>query len=453
MKKTKRTRKTVFIDTNIFLHYKFFTDINWMEVLIANEILIVIPPIVMREIEKHKFNNKDQIIKKRSEKISARFAKIFKLNEEIRPDVKMLFEAHEPDEEFSAFRLSRETQDDHLIASMLLYKRENPEEEVVLVTNDLPLQVKIAPFNVEIYDLPESLQLPPESDPNEKKVKALERQIRELTHRIPNPKLVFGNGQKKLEFQIPNGKNIVFLATERAERIEEIKKKYPKMEILNNPDEIPYSIDNSEHLFINVNLNAIDQPHPRDIEKYNNELDLFYNSYEEYLTKLDKATELNSRKMELDFQIINEGTASTEEMTVFIKIPIDQQIITSEKMFKFPKKPNPPEKPKPRQFDLIDFIDPFSRNQDRFLITPNKSSGYSEVPNIRKNNFTQDNFFYHVSFKIRKAIQGLSYSCPYDIFLVFNTLEEAKSFQIKYSIVAANLPQTVNGTLNIVVKK
>lgn len=165
-----KPNKTVFIDTNIFLHYTFFTDIDWSTVVEAGEVTIVIPPIIMRELEKHKYNQKDEVLKRRAENVSAKLAQLFKSGNDVRPRTKIFFESHEPDEEFATHRLSRETQDDHLLASISLYKREHMDGVVILITNDLPLEVKAAPLSIDVQNLSEEQRLPVEIDPNVKKV-------------------------------------------------------------------------------------------------------------------------------------------------------------------------------------------------------------------------------------------------------------------------------------------
>jgi rRNA-processing protein FCF1 len=52
--------KYLFLDTNVYLHYMDFEQIDWKE-LIDSDFTIVVPPIVIREIDKHKDNNRGKI--------------------------------------------------------------------------------------------------------------------------------------------------------------------------------------------------------------------------------------------------------------------------------------------------------------------------------------------------------------------------------------------------------
>lgn len=104
------------------------------------------------------------------------------------------------------------------------------------------------------------------------------------------------------------------------------------------------------------------------------------------------------------------------------------------------------------QNGLADFINPYSRIREPLFITPNKNSGYVEPPNVQRNDFSWKGDFYRISFRVKKATHGLVFDCPYDVFLVFRSFEEAKLFSINYMVVASNLPQPVNEVLNMVIK-
>ena len=57
--------KKVYLDTNIFLHYQPFDQINWPEVSNADSVIIVFPPVIIRELNTHKDTHPLPHIKKR----------------------------------------------------------------------------------------------------------------------------------------------------------------------------------------------------------------------------------------------------------------------------------------------------------------------------------------------------------------------------------------------------
>lgn len=445
-----KPKKFVFLNTNIFLHYTLFTDIDWPQLLGASEVTLVIAPIVMREIDKRKYNERDQVLKERAEKISAKLANLFKSREEVRPRTQILFEVREPDQEFASLQLSRETQDDHLLASIRLYKREHPEDYVLLVTNDLPLQVKSAPLSIETQGLSEEFRIAGEADPNLKKVRELEKEIRELTNRIPRPALLFDNGLNRLNFTVPTK---TLQRKPPSELMEGIKVKYPKME------EPPVASKKSPPRLADLNTVLIpasdypdDMPRRSDIKKYNHSLDAFYQEYEEYLGKMEKAEELNARKLELKMRLENLGTAPLETAVVFIRIPRVVRLATTDGEFEYPEAPSPPERPKPPE-SLLNSLRRLREPYPLNLYSPLPSfNRYLGPPNIEPNGLENDETHYQVSFTVRQATHNLVYGCPYDLFAIFESPDQAQSFKIGWQIVAANLPKPVYGALHVIVE-
>ena len=70
----------IFLDTNVFLHFKNFEDIDWSETINTEQksICIVIPFIVIDELDKHKYNLNPKI----SGRIRKLMPKLHKILEE-----------------------------------------------------------------------------------------------------------------------------------------------------------------------------------------------------------------------------------------------------------------------------------------------------------------------------------------------------------------------------------
>ncbi len=71
--------KYILLDTNIYLHYKDFEQIDWATIVNDKEFAIVVPYIVIREIDKHKDGQKGKI-KSRAKAVSSKFGRYFLLN-------------------------------------------------------------------------------------------------------------------------------------------------------------------------------------------------------------------------------------------------------------------------------------------------------------------------------------------------------------------------------------
>ena len=148
--------RIAFVDTNCLLHYQWLAQIEWTKLLTAEAVEIVLAPIVVRELDKQKYS--PSRIRKRAHSVLSNLEKLLQEEgpAELRPGVKLRYEVREPSLDFAAYQLSRESQDDYLLASIIQFIEEQPETEVVLVTSDLGLKLKARSKGIKVLSLPES---------------------------------------------------------------------------------------------------------------------------------------------------------------------------------------------------------------------------------------------------------------------------------------------------------
>jgi len=80
--------KIIFVDTNIFLHFKSFVDIDWLEICQSGECRLVISPIVIAELDKYKVGNDER--GKRARKVLKKIEDCMETNAfEIRKNVEL----------------------------------------------------------------------------------------------------------------------------------------------------------------------------------------------------------------------------------------------------------------------------------------------------------------------------------------------------------------------------
>ena len=130
--------KTIFLDTNIFLHYEPFDQIKWLEIVQAESATILIPPVTIRELNKHKDYHSQPRVRNRAGEVLKRLLALFEspAGTSLRDNINIVFEDRDPVIDFAAHQLSPDIQDDHLIASILMYQNEAAGTETVLVTSD-----------------------------------------------------------------------------------------------------------------------------------------------------------------------------------------------------------------------------------------------------------------------------------------------------------------------------
>jgi hypothetical protein len=443
-----KNHKFAFPDTNIFLHFQFFTEISWDEVLKAKSVTLVIPPIISRELDKHKYNHPSEKVKERASKVTKKFAEILRSNGEIRPKVTIQFERIEPQSEFEKYNLSKESQDDHFIASIIRFQNETGNN-AMLVTNDFALIVKAHQLNIEVFEIPEEYQTKSEENPDKKKIAKLEKELIELKDKTPKLKLVSIDENEKIVGQALSTED--FSGIENELEINKIKEKYPQITKTYKPKKEIRLIINEKPLpaIVEYKLPSgeIKQAHLSEIEKYNNELKEFYEKYEKYLNRMLWINNLRGRTIKLQLKIKNEGTVPANGIHVILTFPKAFIIMIGEEPFSYPREINPPKLSPMKSL----FTGSFTSKQSIAEYMPQLNLGTPKFPKVKmiweEVTVKEKDSIYTASFQSIKLSHGYSFDCPETIYVVFPKNYTAKSFQIKYKIAADNLPTAIEGKI------
>ena len=180
----QRADMYVFLDTNVYLHFRDFDQVDWPKTLGLESVCIVVAPITLAELDKFKYDQTSKRRKKRSRSITKRLnALIFSGSAgaaiEVRPGVTLLALTDSP--ELSAYPgLSAEVQDDHLIASALTLATSVGTANVAIVADDGGLLNKARARGLKAILVDQDLRLPDEPTEDEIRVRDLEKRIGQL---------------------------------------------------------------------------------------------------------------------------------------------------------------------------------------------------------------------------------------------------------------------------------
>lgn len=444
--------KIIYLDTNIFLHYQPFTQINWLEIVKAESATIVIPPITIRELNKHKDSHPRAQIKKRAGETIKRLFGLYDLgaNAKINDGVFVSFEDRDPTIDFAAHQLNFSIQDDQLIASILLNRQEAPTDHIVLVTSDLGLALvtKAGRQGINTQKLPENLRIADEPDPNESKVKQLEQQIRELNSRTPNLSLAYKDGTQHATIKLPHPVSLG--QSEIAEKTIEIKNKFPKKKNEGVQDNAPLpqeEIEKASMIEAVSKLNFISQ---EEVGRYNTKVDEYITAYSQFMISNVEFENLKRRTFKLDIALVNGGTAPAEDIDIHLHFPNGFQLLEEDELPDPPNPPDPPVEPMTVMQQLTNSLKypnimPSSIYFDQPVFSPRLPQNVSS-PDIKRVNS------YDVDIHVQKLKHNLQvYFAP--LFIVFDNFESANSFSVEYRILAANIPNEDTGNLYIVIEK
>lgn len=444
--------KIVFLDTNIYLHYQLFDQIVWPKILKVSEVTIIVPPVIIRELNKHKELNTKLRIKERSSLVLKKLSLLFSMGckAHICNGVEIYLEDRDPIVNFAQLQLNKDIQDDHLIASIIMLQREKPDADVVLVTSDTALTLigKGRRQDISITTLPANLKLPEEVDQDQIRIRELEEKIRDLKSITPQISLVFADGSQYATFT--QQQPIKMTEAEIAEKVNLIKKQYHQLEQQpQQRNKYTGQLASLAEAMAHVNASMGTVLLPEDIAKYNTKFDQFTQEYLEYLRKSTCYENLRRRTVKLSLFVANDGTAPAEDIDVFLHFPDGFEIMDKDNFPKEPKPPTPPDTPKTQMQRMMESItvstslfSPIMGRMPNGIISPNNISD----PNIRKTDSYEVTFdILRIKHKLREAVEPL--------FIVFDSFVAVKSFHIDYKLLAGNIPKEVTGQLHLIINK
>jgi len=325
------TKKIVVIDTNLFLHYKRPDHFDWAGLHCQNIELVVLA-IVIRELEKTKNFGSSTRLRTRAAEMITWLSKVMDqgFDVELRKGLRIRFETNEPAIDFVEHNLVRELQDDVLIAGLISLAKSTPERPL-MATADLGVKSKARQRGFEVFAPLETDKLAEELDQRDKELLELRKENQQYKNRQPRLKVAFVSRETRLQVQLPTPQSII----EPAEP-DMLKQRYPSLKSAAEIAKLPtaYQLGHA--------LNAV--PEWRR-ERYNAELEQFYEKYEKYRNRVVKLRRMAQCRVELSIIILNEGTAPATDIDVVMKFPEGSFVLKDLKLFEEPKLPAPPEKP------------------------------------------------------------------------------------------------------------
>ncbi len=415
--------KYIFLDTNIFLHFQDFEKIDWLSESVSKACKLVIPPVVIDELDEKKIGTNK--IGNRARNVLNRFEQLSemeeaKINENIEFEILLLKPSREV---YETNNLNFDEKDHRLIASIIQFSQKYSLSDILLCSNDIGPRLRAKMFNIKSLKLDSKYLIPNQVSEEEKRIRQLERENQILKTRIPKLDVLFLDETKFQKMKIPQ-KDYSNFEDFKAQKLKEIKIENPYMETTN-----PY--DNA--------LSQLTTLDPSRIRKYNNELDEFYSEYENTLDKIFEYEKKEMLSFKIQFVIKNSGNSPADDIDLHLHFPDGLELIESSEKEEYPSLPSPPYKPK-HAFDLghsaFPILTPFHNP-----ITPNTSLNFNS-PSIKKTNS------YDVDFSRNNLKHGYSEQLE-ELTIIFDSESSIKNFQIDFELSAANMPDKLVGKLNV----
>jgi rRNA-processing protein FCF1 len=436
----------LFLDTNIFLHYKFFIEIPWQKI-VSDEYQIVLPPVVMDELDKHKRHQNPKIAS-RAKKVLSKFEDI--VNDTGSFPLKYIFKRPSR-ETFDLYQLDRNEQDDCILATILEFKVQYNDASIKLISNDTGPRFRAASLSIAAVKLDDEYLVPIEKTEEQKQIQKLTQEISAYKNRIPKLSLCFLDGSNFYSHHLRplQETSEEFLSSSFA-ALQELyplmvwedpeigKAKYLedlKSQLKGNPFEMSLKSSVFHSGFGTMYSISKDQ-----VESYNKDLDDFFEKYKLYVKNQFALKVTKSLSLPIDIKIKNTGNVPALDIDIWLHFPDGFELFSTDEYPKKTMEPTPPYRPKHRYDTGPMFIPNIGSlyNSDR---------GYAprinfNEPTIRKTN----------SFEVDIHYKSLKHFQSHDLdrlIVVYPSFEEIINFTIDYRLVISNVPEPVCGQLSV----
>ena len=422
----------VFIDTMVFLHYQDIGAIDFCEIYGAEEIAVVVPRVIVRELDSHKDSHSSNRARNRARR-GLNLIESSVENSSIRDGVVLEVILDHPDINYKDYGLSESINDDQFVAAVISFIEKNPTYPIAVVSNDTGVRLKCRQIEVDAAALPDKYKLDELLDPNEQEVRRMKLELQKLKSAQPKLELIFQQSQTAFaEFDII--KSPVVEESEIQRLLEEKRAEYPRLKA--PAGLIENSIISSAHGI------------PKDeYQRYEKDRNKFLKQYEKYAQHELEYARFLQRTIKFNLELKNNGTQPAEDIDVHMHFPDGFGLWEDDDFPKLPNAPKPPQKPR-TQIDLL------TRG-----FGPDLSSLRPHIPAMHYPHSASPVKTFSLNktngFDVREQLpllkHGLSHNFP-SLCLTFVDRSTIKSFQCEFELHVANMVEPTCGKLNFVFK-
>ncbi len=420
-----------FLDTNCFIHYQLFSEVDWKNVLHDELVVLIVCPAVIKELDRKKYSEQDINIRKRCQLVIKKLSE-FTDGSKTKNDVSIEFLTIEPIIDWDKENLSSDVPDDRIIASIIKYGN---TEEIFLITSDLGLTLKSKIKGIKTLELGNELFQELNEDKKDKEIKRLNERINRLENKNPVLALLINSNNTHSEFiKFQIKKCITYFPNEI------------ESEIAKESTQLTYVKPTIDRTSIAGALGSLMIPDEDEIKRYEKESKEYIPKLREYFQNENTRINCLSRTYEVNFCIENNGTVPAEDIDIYMHFPDGFELLKENVYMKEIKRPERPLKPQTTAeiFRNLSIYPGHSFSDFGF----NRSIGPQPTPNSYMSGFKKTHS-YEVEFHIEKLKHNNCIDLK-SLFLFFSGVEQVKSFSIDYEISIGNHPEVTSGKLKIV---
>lgn len=393
----------IVLDSNILLHYRNFEDIPWSEEIGCDDITIVLTAMVIEEIDEKKDNEKGKI-QKRAKAVSSRIAEILLDGATCKIPVVYLDNAYATDDERRQYHLDRN--DNQILFDVMMSDME--KENVTVVSSDNNMLIRAKKLGFKIHRLNDGFRLKEELSKEEKEAQAAIKELEKLKNRMPEPILIFENGENNMKIKRAVALN---REIEVEKRVEELRQKWPEK-----------TVDGEQYSVLG---NTFSNASPEMIVQYNVSRGKFIEDSEKKIRLEVERDDLQQRMKRIAILIYNKGTASTGKMNIFIDVPENIKLYRVNSMKK------------------VEYDEPSTPNFHPYLkAIPSFSIYTPKIEMWDMVDFIKDD-------QLKRTFEPLNHKLQNGLFTLYVDSATCPNFKLKWILVDAELPDLIEGELNV----
>jgi len=432
----KKRTSIVALDTSVYLHCQFFTDVDWAGIAGCGKATLLIPLEVLRELDRQKDGNRSRKRRERARRVIAEINGALKHpKSEFRPGRALqVYRSLLTEEDFVAHSLDGGIPDERILAALLKFKRENPNSAVTLIARDGTMQVNASSLGLPVIEPPASIEEPDEPDEVEKELNRVKKRNAEIEALIPSLALNIPGGGQVARFSVRPFQG--FGPAQREAFIEQRLAAHPPVE------------DRTNQPVTNIGM-----PYVQEAIRYTEDRERYRADLKTYLDVWEQWDDRDARTGRLQLTVENTGRVPATDVSVELTFPFDIRVQLESAS---PTPPSEPRPPHPPSGSSVDFL---KSNADRRPYVPRfgpsadeqtRNAGVSILasaiwrPEIKKSIRGT-----HVTQTFKKIQQATLEKLE---LLVLVLPSPAHSFEIRYTLRADNM-EPRSGSIHVVVEE
>ena len=457
------SNKYLIVDTNVLLHYQPINQIDWSNISGCKNPIIYVPFVVIEELDKHKDQHRLAKMRERARKTLALIDKVIgdKFTGDLREGVRLIVESVSPKVNWEELKLEKNKPDHRVIASA--FAKNSDSNQVAVVHRDYTIKLTLRRLKLQSLELPEELLLEDAVDELDREIKALRLENERLKSRVP--KLCLESGEKSNRGLIMVGPELLpYSPTELEDILQRLREKYPLMvkentqekentqnEHLSRPGTIPKDTAGVSIFEGIADMSKKSVITDKQRKHYNDELYAFFEEYRNWLVKARDIEIQRSLFRPLNLWVFNSGSYPAQDVDVEVRFPNFVHVSLGENTLVPPTKPEPPERPKPK--NIFDSYTPPDFRTNSSLFYPRSLPDLISRTNSQpKASIYEDEGCDCVTMHWDNLKHSYRYQISPIPHVQFESYESVRGFQLEYWISAANLPSTCEGTFNVEVR-